>query len=93
MICWKCGTEIKIEMVSRSTECPECKADLHCCKECKFYSPGSHYDCKETVDEIITDKEKSNFCDFFHVNGKLTVGLKNNDKAAAARDAFNALFG
>ena len=37
----------------RSTECPLCHADLHSCKGCKFYAPGNHYDCKETVDDII----------------------------------------
>lgn len=92
MICWKCGKEIKVEQVMRSTECPLCHADLHSCKGCKFYAPGNHYDCKETVDDVITDKEKSNFCDFFHITDIVTGGA-DKDKAAAAKDAFNALFG
>lgn len=93
MICWKCKKEIDISQIHRTTECPLCRADLHCCKQCSFYSPGSHYDCKETVDDVVTDKEKSNFCDYFRVNANIAAGGDGKDKAAAARDAFNALFG
>lgn len=92
MICWKCKKEIDVLEIHRSTECPLCHADLHCCKNCSFYSPGSHYDCKETVEDVITDKEKSNFCDYFRVNKNIS-SYSDNDKAKAAKDAFNALFG
>lgn len=90
MKCWKCGSQFNIENVTRSTECPSCKVDLHCCKACKFYSPGNHYDCKETIDELIVDKERSNFCDFFKYNQDIS---SSNNKSQAAKDAFNALFG
>lgn len=94
MICWKCKKEIEVTQIHRSTECPLCHADLHCCKACKFYAPGNHYDCKETVDDVVTDKEKSNFCDYFSANTSIEAGSSNQaDKAAQARDAFNALFG
>jgi len=93
MICWKCKKEISIESVYRTTECPECHADLHCCKGCKFYAPGNHYDCKESVDSLVSDKEKANFCDFYSKGDGGSAGSSSSDKAAAARDAFNALFG
>lgn len=93
MICWKCKKETGIENVSRNTECPLCKADLHVCKACKFYSPGSHYDCHESVEDPVSDKERSNFCDFFKY-GTFKAGEENtSSKSDAARDAFNALFG
>ena len=101
MVCWKCRKEINITEIHRGTECPLCKADLRCCKACRFYSPGSHYDCKETVDDNITDKEKANFCDYFSAKKDFTAGSGGaggsgsgmDDKAKAAKDAFNALFG
>lgn len=92
MICWKCGKEINVSEVFRTSECPLCTADLHCCKACKFYSPGSHFECKETVDECIADKEKANFCDFYRINPDVKPG-SDSSKADAARNAFNALFG
>lgn len=90
MICYKCSKEIP-DTISRTTECPHCKADLHVCKACKFYSPGSHYDCKETVDDIVTDKERANFCDYFKYNTEQNTQNQTNTKASI--DAFNALFG
>ena len=82
MICWKCKKEIVVESVFRTSECPLCHADLHVCKGCKFYSSGSHNDCKETSAEFVSDKEKANFCDYFSVLSKIE-GNASNDKAAA----------
>jgi len=93
MICWKCGKETNIDSVFRTTECPLCGADLHCCKGCKFYSVGSHYDCKESVDSLVSDKEKANFCDYFQVGNSFTNITFENKKAQDAKNAFNALFG
>jgi len=92
MICWKCNKEIAVEAVYRNTECPLCHADLHCCKACKFYAPGSHFDCKENVDAGVTDKEKSNFCDFFMINTQVSANASDS-KVQAARSAAAALFG
>ena len=94
MICWKCKKEIEVSQISRSTECPLCHADLHTCKGCRHYSSGSHYDCKEAVDELISDKEKGNFCDFFQVNANLSAFTESSStKADDAKKAFAALFG
>lgn len=93
MICWKCNKEIDIQSVYRNSECPSCKTDLHCCKQCKFYSTQSHLDCKENISEPVIDKEKSNFCEYFSVKlDGLNVNI-DKEKAKAAKDAFNALFG
>lgn len=95
-MCWKCGKEITLEEpIAQTAECDVCHADLHCCKNCKYYAPGSHYDCHETIEEIVVDKEESNFCDNFEVkrifsNGK---GGASTDKASEARKAFENLFG
>ena len=102
-MCKKCGKPIdkKSSEIFRSSTCSFCGADLHSCVNCRFYSPGNHYDCRETVDELVTDKERANFCEYFSVaeitgsgsgNGA-DGGFSAQDKAAKARDAFNALFG
>lgn len=95
MICWKCKKEIDVTEVFRSTECPLCHAQLHVCKGCRFYAPGNHFDCRETVDEIVADKERSNFCDSFSVNKNSSgsAAVPQEEKSKAAKDAFNALFG
>lgn len=91
MICWKCNKEFSDFEIFRTSECPICSADLHCCKACKFYSTGSHNDCKESSAEFVSDKEKSNFCDYYSVNKD--IKKTDTSKKDAARDAFNALFG
>ena len=94
-MCWKCGVVNKIENpVSRSAVCESCGADLRCCKNCAFYSPGSHYDCRENVDELVADKERANFCDYFRYSASGNgVNSAGNKKSEDARKAFNSLFG
>ena len=97
-MCWKCKSNVEVlEPVSRSAECPVCHADLHSCRNCMFYSPGSHYDCHETIDELVQDKERANFCDSFKIKrdwsaGSGEAGSGAEDKSSKAKDAFNALF-
>ena len=102
MICWKCKKEISVETIGRSDCCPLCTADLHVCKACEFYESGAHNDCRESSAEFVNDKERSNFCDYFKLKKALLSaasgsvggqGAQGEDKAAAARNAFNALFG
>lgn len=98
-MCWKCGAEQDFShSVYRSSTCVLCGADLHSCRGCAFYAPGSHFDCHETVDEIVTEKERANFCDHFKagLNSKWKNSTQGQDGASAAdkaRDAFNSLFG
>ena len=99
MICWKCKKEISIEKPVRGDECPLCHADLHVCRACDFYESGAHNDCRESSADMVTDKERANFCDYFRCSGAMSSskgsaqGASGNDKASAARNAFNALFG
>ena len=93
MICWKCKKEIDLDKVFRTSECSFCHADLHCCKGCRFYMPGNHFDCKESDLEPVADKEKANFCDFFSAADNNLLNNTANDKSQVALDSFNALFG
>ena len=93
-MCKKCGKPINQISITRSSTCDFCGADLHSCINCKFYSPGSHYDCHENVDELIKDKDRANFCDYYSPAQIAASGEKSiNDKAAKAKAAFDALFG
>ncbi|WP_298533367.1 hypothetical protein [uncultured Treponema sp.] len=93
-MCKKCGKPISQTQIFRTSTCEFCGADLHSCVNCKFYSPGSHYDCHETIDELVKDKESANFCDYFSV-AQIDAGTGNqgSSKSDQARAAFAALFG
>jgi hypothetical protein len=53
------------DKVRRNDECPHCRADMHSCKNCTYYDPGSHNECKETISEYVPDKERGNFCGMY----------------------------
>lgn len=92
-MCKKCGKEITETNITRTSTCPFCGAELHSCINCVYYSPGAHYDCHETIEELVKDKERSNFCDFFKVNPNPAGENLTQKKSADAKAAFNALFG
>lgn len=95
-MCWKCGKQLSITPpVSRDDTCPACGADVRACKNCRFYEPGSHYDCRETVDEQVRDKERANFCGFFSYTAQPPAKAQNgktSGKAQQARNDFANLF-
>ncbi|MCQ2591940.1 MAG: hypothetical protein MJ188_04080 [Treponema sp.] len=93
MKCWKCKAEIGDLDVFRTSECPVCHCDLHCCKGCRFYSASSHFECKENIMEPVHEKEKANFCDFFSCNKVGGEEADNSLMKNAAFSAASALFG
>ncbi len=93
-MCWKCGKELTVcSPIARSETCPFCNADVRCCKNCKHFCPGSHYDCKEHIQELVTEKDRSNFCDWFSLNKCISGDLSNTLKEHSAKAHFNSLFG
>jgi hypothetical protein len=90
LICFSCSKEIAIlGNVGRRDECPHCRADVHVCKNCGFYDAKAYNECRETSADVVREKDRSNFCDYF-VPRKGGGGEK--DKAAALRAAAEALF-
>jgi hypothetical protein len=89
--CFKCGKAIDApERVMNRDTCPNCDADLHCCRNCRFYDPGKHNECAETQAEWVRDKEASNYCDFFQPNPVLLA--RGPGKQNDGRSRFDSLF-
>ncbi len=64
--CHYCGTDVgNPREIYRNSTCSGCGKDLKICLNCRFYAPGAHWDCNETVEEMVADKERANFCTFF----------------------------
>ena len=92
MKCWKCGFELgQIEKVFHNDECPECTADLHCCRMCIFYDPNKSRGCKETEAEFVNDKERRNYCGYYKINPDISreKGTSKDD----AKKKWDELFG
>jgi hypothetical protein len=81
--------------VFRSTTCPACGRDLKICLNCGFYSQGAHWDCAETIDEPVNDKDRANFCTFFSFRSSqpgAQAGTRPDAKQQAKRK-IDQLFG
>ena len=66
--CHDCGTVIHLAPgtpPARRDVCEKCNADLHCCRNCKFYAESAYNYCREPQAERVLDKANSNFCDYF----------------------------
>lgn len=90
-LCWSCQHEVDMDVrVQRRDECVSCGADLHVCKNCRFWDPTYHNECRENVTAYIRDREKANFCMSFEFRGTTD---EDADEANDARAKLEALFG
>ncbi|MEM7646740.1 MAG: hypothetical protein AAF203_07525 [Pseudomonadota bacterium] len=89
VICFSCGHKNQVsERVGRRDECSSCMADLHVCKNCRFYDPGAYNECKESSADVVREKEESNFCDFFEVGAGNYSASKKDELLAQAEALF-----
>jgi hypothetical protein len=64
--CYNCHKELQASgRIGRTEECPYCRADLHCCRNCSFFDPAKSKQCREPAAELVREKTKANYCDFF----------------------------
>lgn len=88
--CWTCGHGVDMTVkVARRDTCDSCMADLHVCKNCRFYDPGAHNECRESISTWVRDKEASNFCSSFEF---VATDDSIIDEAASAKAKLADLF-
>jgi len=90
--CQSCKAILSSEVkVARKDMCPSCGADLRCCLNCRFYDRAASKQCRETVSELVREKEKANFCDYFVFSEDRTPSPDSGSKEAA-RKSLDGLF-
>ncbi|AFY01580.1 hypothetical protein [Bdellovibrio bacteriovorus] len=88
--CFSCNKELTFPgNVGRRDECPHCRADVHVCKNCEYYDPKVYNECRETQADVVREKDRANFCDYFTPRKGANSA---EDKKAALRAAAEALF-
>ncbi len=98
MNCWRCGASIEVgERVGFRDCCPKCDRPLHVCRNCGFYDPGYHNQCRETMAELVADKERGNFCEYFKPAAAAARDLRRDSRVSAetspaARGKLDDLF-
>ncbi|MGD8978231.1 MAG: hypothetical protein PVG91_11550 [Gammaproteobacteria bacterium] len=94
LVCWKCGgslEEIPLPL-SRRAECPDCGAELHVCRMCRFYDTTVANQCREPVAEPVQDKTRANFCGYLEPRSGAWQPADRTG-ASEAEQGLDALFG
>ncbi len=87
--CFSCHTTLEFSTdIGRREECSHCRADVRVCKNCEFYDPRAYNECRETSADVIVEKERANFCDFFKPGSGLGVKQQKDDLLSAAEALF-----
>ncbi|MFH2203052.1 MAG: hypothetical protein ABIJ96_08060 [Elusimicrobiota bacterium] len=87
--CYKCGGNLDHGDYGRGKDCPGCGEDTKICRNCDLYAPGLNSDCREPQADLIKNKERANYCEFFKSgNPKRSAP----PESGTSKDAFSALF-
>ncbi len=90
--CTQCGTVL--QGMPPNGQCPKCGFELHSCKQCTFFDPGSRFECMQPIAVRIPRKDARNDCELYEM--RVTREKETSTPAAArpndARQAFENLF-
>lgn len=87
--CYHCGEKNEFsDRLGFRAACEKCRTDLHACKACEFYDEKAYNSCREPSADVVQDKERANFCEFFSPSQKGAVQQPKVDLRAAAEALF-----
>ncbi|HEV3331957.1 MAG TPA: hypothetical protein VG096_13290 [Bryobacteraceae bacterium] len=90
--CTQCGTVLP--GMPPEGRCPKCGFELHSCKQCMYFDPGSHFECMQPVTVRIAKKDERNDCASYEI--RVTREKETSTPAtlrpSSARQAFDNLF-
>ena len=94
--CAQCGTVLggmPVDM-PRDEKCPKCGFELHSCKQCMYFDPGSRFECMQPVKERVAKKDVRNECASFEirVTREKETSTPASQRPRDARAAFDNLF-
>lgn len=90
--CAGCGTVLPPD-VATTGQCPRCHSELHSCRQCAYFDPGSRFQCSRPISEPIPNKDARNECRLYEP--RMTVERETSSSGARptdARAAFENLF-
>lgn len=95
LVCQSCGESVRCdEPIPRDAECPGCKRDLRCCRNCRHYDLSFNNGCTESMADPVVEKERRNFCEYFYFSrAAYRPAASSEARAADARTKLESLFG
>ena len=88
--CSSCGAKAPTNITLVSS-CPNCKADLHTCRQCTSFDPGARFQCSKPITARIVNKLARNTCELF-VPRTVVERQTSSGAPTDARAAFAKLF-
>jgi len=91
--CHACGAawEEKFQPGLRDA-CMKCAADMHCCRNCRFFDPMKARQCASPTTDPPTDKENANVCDEFELADRQAPPPSKDDRKKALEEKWKNLF-
>ena len=86
--CFSCKKITRWENITRRDECSHCKADIHVCLNCQFFSESHHHQCRETQAEYVKEKDRANFCEYFSPSSSSRQGGSNSEDLLKAAEGL-----
>src|SRR4051812_40897916 len=87
--CFNCGNKLVFShQPGRRDECSKCHGDVHVCKNCVHYDRAAYNECREPQADVVKEKDRSNFCDYFTPGGQGPAIDRQKDLMAAAEALF-----
>ncbi len=87
--CFHCQEVLKFESkVGFREECSKCRSDLHVCKNCEFYDKRAYNECREPSAEVVREKDRANYCEFFIARASLNSAIDEKAKLKAAAESL-----
>lgn len=93
--CWQCGETLErlgVGRVGKRESCAKCDADLHCCRNCRFFDPSVHNQCRETQAEWVKEKDRANYCDYLDPTEALGPPRRSSSSSSDIKKKFDDLF-
>lgn len=66
----------------------DCGEDLHVCKNCDFYDAKVYNECRETTADVIREKTRANYCEYFRAKAAHDKDADRKALLAAAEALF-----
>lgn len=82
--CANCGT-VLLPGFDPNGKCPKCNAELHCCKQCRFFDTGARWECTQPIPEPIPKKSERNMCTFYEF--RVTIEKDTSPTAPPSQSA------
>lgn len=88
--CAACANVVQAN-IAHDSVCPKCNADLHTCRQCSYFDPGSRFECRKPLTARILNKGGRNTCELF--SARTVVERETSSSGPTdARQAFANLF-